>query len=116
MPSYPYGTVITKTQGKDFNFFQKFTVSNSTFGGDTDGYSPTCIISFTTSGVAYLLEDKTNIVEISYNGRTVHEELNPNFASSGIIYDNRIVSLIWLRLKAGSPGPAVVSIRAWSQQ
>ena len=107
---------IRKTQGHDFNYFTKVTVTWSNFGGSsTDGYSPDVIIPFQTQGFILLNEDATNIVEVSYNGNTLHDELNPSLPSKGLAYDARVNSLMWLRLKTGSAGPAVISIRAWAR-
>jgi hypothetical protein len=104
---------ITKTQGRDYNFFKKVTVTWSTFGGgQSDGVSPDVIITFSTQGLMLLNEDSSSVIEVSYNGTTVHDELNPALPSKGVSYDGRTESLIWLRLKSGSS--AVVSIRAWS--
>ena len=106
-------TGITKHQGRDFNYFTKITITSSSFGGTSgDGYSPDVIIPFSTQGFMLLNEDTAAVVEVSFNGNTVHDELNPTLPSRGVIYDNRVNSLIWLRLKSGSS--AVVSIRAWA--
>lgn len=103
---------ITKTQGRDFNYFKKITVTWSNFGGGaSDGYSPDIIIPFSTQGFLLLNEDSSSVVEVSFNGNTVHDELNPSLPSRGIAYDNRVNSLVWFRLKTG--GSAVISIRAW---
>lgn len=104
---------ISKTQGKDFNFFTKITITSGTFGGTSgDGTSPDIIIPFSTQGLMLLNEDAAAVVEVSFNGNTVHDELNPTLPSKGVSYDNRVASLVWLRLKSGSS--AVVSVRAWS--
>jgi hypothetical protein len=105
---------IRKNVGHDFNYFTKVTVTWSAFGGSSaDGSSPDLIIPFPTQGLMLLNEDSTNIVEVSFNGNTLHDELNPAQPSKGIAYDNRVNSLVWLRLKTGSAGPAIVSVRAW---
>jgi len=113
MVSYPFK--ITKTQGRDYNFFQKVTVTWNQFGGGaTDGYSPDCIITLPSSFSSLWLINETGstVVEVSYNGYTVHDELNPTILPQGAQYLNRPgCSLIWLRLKTGAS--ATVSIRAW---
>ena len=107
-----YPGVGYKTQGSDFNFFTKVTITSGTFGGDSvSGQQPAVIIPFSTNGFMLLNEDGTSVVEVSYNGTTLHDELNPAFSSKSITYDNRVNSLIWFRLKSGSS--AVISIRAW---
>jgi hypothetical protein len=105
-----------KTQGKDFNFYQKLSVTATTFGGGSaSGQQPDIIISFTTQGVLFLNEG-TGVVEYSFNGQTVHGELDSTKPSVGLSFDNRVVSMIWFRVKSGSSGPINVSIHAWSIQ
>jgi hypothetical protein len=107
---------ITKNQGRDYNFFQKVSVNWAAFGGgQTDGYSPDAVITFSTQGFQFinLGSGGTNVVEYSFNGNTVHGELNPTTGSVNLLFDNRVASLIWFRLQAGSSGPVVISIQAW---
>jgi len=75
------------------------------------GAEPDLIITFPTQGLLLLNEDPNNIVQVSFNGITVDDELNPSLPSKGIAYDNRVVSKIWFRMSSGSS--AIVSIRAW---
>jgi hypothetical protein len=101
------------TQGFDFNFFQKITVTWNTFGGGApDGYSSDLVILFPTQGVLLLNEDGYNSVQVSFNGQTVHDQLDPSLPSRGVAYDNRVISGIWFRLVSGNS--AIISIRAWS--
>jgi len=111
---------IKKTQGRDFNFFQKLEVNWTQFGAPdgyttADGYGPDVVITFPTQSVMFLNEETsaTNVVEYSFNGTTVHGELDPTLPSRGVAFDNRAVSLIWFRLKSGSSGPVTVRIDAW---
>lgn len=105
-----------KTQGKDFNFFQKLAVVATTFGGNSvGGQQPDFIISFTTQGLLFLNEG-SGVVEYSFNGITVHGELDSTGASKGLSFDNRVASMIWFRVKSGSSGPITVSVHAWSIQ
>jgi len=98
--------------GRNYNFFQKITVTATSFGGNTaTGAEPDLIITFPTQGLLLLNEDPNNIVQVSFNGITVDDELNPSLPSKGIAYDNRVVSKIWFRMSSGSS--AIVSIRAW---
>ena len=102
-----------KTQGIDWNFFQSVTVDGYSFGSQSqDGYQPFIIIKFPTQGLL-LLNEGTGIVQVSFNGNTVHDELDSTKASAGIAYDNRVVSMIWFRLK-NAGAPCIVSVRAWS--
>lgn len=96
-----------RTQGRDFNFFKRVSVTSTEFQD-----SPDAIITFPTHGVIFLNEG-TGVVEVSFNGNTVHTELNSADASKGIAFDNRNVSTVWLRVKSGSTGPISVRIEAW---
>lgn len=112
MPTNNFPNIGYTNYGRNYNFFQKITVTATTFGGSAvDGYQPDVIITFPTQGLLLLNEDASNIVQVSFNGLTVDDELNPALPSKGIAYDNRVVSKIWLRMEVGSS--AVVSIRAW---
>ena len=114
MATNNYPNIGYKTQGKDFNFYQKVAVSATTFGGESvSGQQPDIIISFTTQGIM-LLNEGSGIVEYSFNGNTVHGELNSASASNGLSFDNRVVSMIWFRIKSGSVGPINIRIDAWS--
>lgn len=113
MPTNFYPGVGYKN-GKSYDFFQKFTVTSSTFGGDSiDGYQPDTVITFSTQGVMFLNESTTGIVEYSFNGKDVHGELDPTTVTKAITFDNRVISTIWLRVKSGSSGPIIISIHAW---
>jgi hypothetical protein len=101
------------TLGRDFNFFQKITVTATTFGGNSvSGQQPDMIVSFPTEGLLMLNEDGYGaVVQVSFDGLNVHDELNSNLPSKGIAYDDRVVSKIWFRITSGSS--CVVSVRAW---
>jgi hypothetical protein len=111
----PVATGVTKLQGRDYNYFNKVAVNWTTFGGGNNG-NPDCFISFTTQGIQFLNlgSGTTNVVEYSFNGQTVHGELNPSNATQGLTFDSRIISLIWFRLQSGSSGPVTISIQAWA--
>lgn len=105
-----------KTQGKDFNYFKKFTVTNTDFGVVEDGYAPDGIITFSTNSVIFINEDTgLNVVEISLNGTTTHFELvaGENSPTRMLTFNNRVISMMWFRLKAGSSGPCTISVIAW---
>lgn len=114
MPTNNYPGIGYTTNGFDRNFFQKVAVNTTTFGGSSvDGYQPDLIITFTTQSVMFLNEG-TGTVEYSFNGITVHGELDSTKASASLSFDNRVVSKIWFRIKSGSSGPINVSTHAWS--
>lgn len=105
-----------KTLGKDFNYYQKMDISWSTFGGGSlDGQSPDMVITFPTQSVMFLNEETggTQVVEYSFNGNTVHGELDPTLPSKALTFDNRVISLIWFRIKSGSSGPVTIRVDAW---
>lgn len=113
MPTNNFPGIGYKTQGHDFNYFQKFAVMATTFGGESiDGYQPDAILTFSTQSVMFL-NLGTGTVEYSFNGTTVHGELNSANPSAGMVFDNRIISMIWFRVQSGSSGPIEVSVRAW---
>lgn len=105
--------ILPKTQGRDFNFFKKITVTWNAFGGgSSDGYGCDIVIPFATQGVMILNEDAASVVEVSFNGNVLHDELDPTLPSKGLTYDNRVISPIWFRLKSGAT--ATISVRAWA--
>ena len=102
--------------GKDRNFFQKVSVTSSSFGAvSVDGNQPDMMITFLTQG-AMFLNLGTGVVEFSFNGNTVHGELNSANPSSGLTFNDRIISKIWFRVQSGSSGPIVVSVSAWGMR
>jgi hypothetical protein len=106
MPTNNFPGIGYITQGRDYNYFQKFTVANATYGGQSvDGYQPTDIITFSTQGIVLLLE-AGGPVYVSYNGQTDHDELITTTFPM-VQYNNRVVSMFWLR------GSGTVSVRAW---
>jgi len=103
-----------KTNGKDFNFHKKIAVSATTFGGSSvSGQQPDTIITFPTQTVI-MQNEGAGTVEYSFNGQVVHGELDSTKpASAALTFNNRPVSMIWLRVKTGSTGPITVRIDAW---
>lgn len=116
MPTNNFPGIGYKKQGHDHNFFQKVAVSTNQFGGgSTDGYQPDLLITFSTYGVIFNTEgSSTNTVEYSFNGTTVHGELVPGTNRATLSFPNRVISMIWFRVKAGSTGPITVSVEAWA--
>lgn len=99
---------ITKTQGKDFNFFKKVDVTSAVF---VDG-TPDIIITFSNRSL-FFMNEGTGVVEYSFNGNTVHGELDSTKDSKTLKFDNRTSALIWFRVKSGSSGPITVRVDAW---
>lgn len=93
------------TYGRDFNFFQKITVTNGIFNANAD-----MVITFPTEGVIFLNESSSTTVQISFNGNTIHDEINSNLIL-GVVYDDRVISKIWFQITSGAS--ATISVRAW---
>jgi hypothetical protein len=116
MPTNNFPRVGYITQGRDFNFFQIYSVSETSFGGaSVDGYQPALVITFPTAGLIFTNETSGQVVEYSFNGQTVHGQLDGTSTSTTRImtFLNRPVCCIWFRLKSGSAGPASITTTAW---
>ena len=108
---------IKKTQGRDFNYFSKTAVNWTQFGAPdgytvADGYGPDLVITFPTQSLIFLNEG-TGVVEYSFNGTTIHGELDSTKSSVTLSFYNRVVSFVWFRVKSGSSGPINCSVHAW---
>lgn len=114
MPTNNFPNIGKKHYGRDFNFYQKINVTAIDFGSNTiDGYQPDIVITFSTQAIMFLNENSSGVIEYSFNGTTVHGELDPSLPTRGIFFDNRVVSLIWFRVKSGSSGPITIRVDAW---
>ena len=108
--------IVKKPHASRRDFFQKLSVIATDFGSNSiDGYQPDIAIPFTTNGLLLLNEgtSSTQVVEYSFDGITVHGEMDPTLLSKGLSFDNRIVCLMWFRVKTGSTGPVIIRIEAW---
>lgn len=98
---------LVKHTQRTSNFFTHVTVTSSSFSDTFVQWD------FVSQGIALLnLGVATNIIEYSFNGTTVHGDLDPSTASAGIIFDNRGECCVYLRLKSGTT--ADVRIEAWA--
>jgi hypothetical protein len=120
MPTNNFPGIGYTKYGRDWNFFQKSSIASSVFGGGSvdgyqDGYQPDMLITFTTQAAIFLNEG-TGILEYSFNGTTVHGELDGATGSltKMLTFNNRVMAKIWFRVKSGSSGPITVSVQAWS--
>jgi len=93
------------TNGRDFNFFSRISVTSATFTDTCDA-----LITFPTQTVSFLLEG-TGVVEYSFNGNTLHGDMDSAASTRGLVFDKRLISKIWFRLKSG--GPVTVRVEAW---
>ena len=120
MPTNNFPGIGYKTAGVDFDFYQKLTVSATTFGGGSvDGYQPDMVIRFPTQGVVFNIQGVggSNVIEYSFNGTTVHGELSQVSANNRffLTYPNRQMSMIWFRVQSGSSS-ATVTVEAWADR
>lgn len=85
------------TQGKDYNYFSRLTISSATFSND-----PNCQFAFRGNPSFSLINDGAGIIEYSFNGNTVHGDLVPNTPYAAMVFNLKGVNQIWFRLKSGS--------------
>lgn len=96
------------TQGADFNYFVKVTVSNANFltSGPDAAFQFRGRASFTFSN------EGSGVVEYSFNGTTLHGDMTPGTPSAALSFDNRAQTFVWFRLKSGAS--SVVRVEAWA--
>lgn len=101
---------INPKGGYASSFFQKITTSNAAFGATN---SPDAVVNIVGGCQNFSLSNETasSVVEISFNGNTVAEELDSTLSTKFVQYTNRPITCIWIRVKSG--GPCTVAIRAW---
>ncbi len=99
--------------GRDFNFYDKASVTSTTFQDTCD-----MVITFSTQSVILTNESSTgsstSVVEYSFNGNNLHGELDSSLPSRQMVFENRVVSKIWFRVKSGSSGPITIRVDAWA--
>lgn len=108
-----YGFTIAPRKGLSSCYFKKVVVSGATFGsGAVDTISPDIVVN--VNGINnFSLSNETSgsVVEVSFGGYYVEDELDGSLTTKFLLYQNRTVSTVWFKLKSGSP--ATISIRAW---
>lgn len=105
-----WGFPIPTRNGYASAYFTKITVSSATF--PTDG--PDVIVRLPgVRGFSLANETTGSVIEVSFGGEAVEEELNGDSSSTSrmVQYDNRVVSTLYFRKKSGSD--ATIAIRAW---
>ncbi|HVI42664.1 MAG TPA: hypothetical protein VM577_18590 [Anaerovoracaceae bacterium] len=95
------------TQGADFNFFQKVTVSSATFGTQSD-----VVFNFKGRASFTFSNEGSGVIEYSFNGTNLHGDMTPGTASAALSFDNRQGFAVWFRLKSGAS--SIVRVEAWA--
>lgn len=121
MSTHPSGPYKPVTYGRDYNFYAEKTIASSVFGADTapdgysavDGYNCNAFIWFKPEAII-LVNKSTAVVEYSFNGTTVHGELDGTAGSptKSLTFYTRIQNKIWFRVKSGGPG--TIQIHSWA--
>ena len=90
-----------------FNYFNNITI---------DGYDfpiiPQVNFGFLSQGIAFLNKSVLYKLQYSFDGTTLHGDLDPADESRGIIFDNRVESKVWFK---AVDGYAIVRVEAWSK-
>ena len=108
MPTNNFPYVGYTNLGYDRNFFQKLTVTATSFGSNSvDGYQPDMVITFPTQTVTFFLES-SGPCQYSFNGTTIHGDMTAGQASATLTFTDRTISKIWFK------GSGVVRVEAWA--
>src|SRR5260221_238754 len=93
-------------QGLDYNYFKLVSVSNTTFGSPTDGYTPDVNILFPTPMLSVSIYGLISSYSIKYSfpGFSTHGDLVPGTQSPAFLFNNRPVRKICFKIKKGSNG------------
>ena len=95
------------TQGKDYNFWERFTITNTAFDNDAN-----VLFRFRSGPKTIILTlEGATAVQYSFNGSTIHGELITSTDRAQMIFNNRPASKIWFKVAAGSGG---VTVEAWA--
>lgn len=88
-----------------YNFFAVISVDGYSFPTDSQVY-----FGFISQGIS-LLNRGSKIIQYSFDGETVHGDLNPDDASKGLTFDGRFEDRIWFK---GDDGYGSVRVESWS--
>ena len=96
-------------KGADFNLFKRVTITSSSFADYAD-----VTMNFRHSNLGFtMLFEGSGTIEYSFNGITVHGDMDSAKATKGLVFDNRKVDAIWFRLGTASSG-VTVRVEAWA--
>ena len=87
-----------------YNYFDEINVDGYSFPTD-----PQADFGFLSTGISFL-NRSAFIFEYSFDGSTVHGDLDPADASIGLSFDNRVESTVWFRAVDGYGN---VRVEAW---
>lgn len=87
-----------------WNYFKVVTVSEAAFPE-----TPQVNFHFLSQGFAFLNRG-ANVVQYSFDGTTIHGDLNPGDGSISMSFDNRNECKVWFRQVGGSSD---VRVEAW---
>ena len=92
-----------------FNFFDRIEVSTVDFEDHLSNFG------FISSGISLINTSILfgDVVEYSFDGSTLHGDLNPTLPSAALSFDNRYESKIWFRLQS-SGTPVIIRVEAWA--
>lgn len=92
----------------DYSTFSRVTVDGYVFKTDPD-----VTFNYKHSNLSFsLVWEGTGIIEYSFNGQTVHGDMQNGTPTQAMFFDNRCVSKIWFRIKSGAGGP--VRVEGWA--
>lgn len=90
--------------GSKFNYFRIISVDSVSFST-----VPQVSFGFIPQGFSFINRG-VDVIEYSFDGSTVHGDLDPSDESIGLTFNNRLESKVWFR----SPGaPQNVRVEAW---
>jgi len=89
-------SLAPRTVGIDKFYFKKVDVTWGTFNNNADA-----AVTLKTKNSILLINEGNSIVEVSFNGNTVHGELNPSNGTGSLKIDDTSIVKIWFRLKTG---------------
>lgn len=95
-----------KTQGKDYNFFTKISIIDTSFPNESQ-----VTIPFIDQVGFSLINEGSVKIEYSFNGNTLHGDLTPGTPTAAIIFDERRIPAIWFRASA----PSTIRVEAWAK-
>lgn len=97
-----------KTVGKDFDFFSLNTIISDEFGENAN-----IAINIRGQQSFSIVNYGPNDIEYSFNGNVVHGDMRVGTPTEAIIFDNRRISGVWLRLITAG-GSAEIRFEAWA--